>query len=431
MPGTFSKECVMTELRPSDFAAIIGIDWADKTHAICLKIPGLDTCEIAELAHTPEAIDDWACALKERFPNGTIAVALEQKKGPLLYALLKYDHLVLYPVHPMTAAKYRQTWAPSRAKDDPTDAQFLLELLERHHDRLHAWTPQSKSIRQLGQLVEMRRRLVGDKVRITNRLTAALKNYYPLVLGLFDQKDTIIFCDFLDTWPSLKQAKHARQDTLIRFFKAHNAQYETTNRDRIDRIKKATALTCDEGVIMPNRLLAGALVAQLRTTILSIQTFDQNIQELYEEHADAPIFDSLPGAAKTYAPRLLAAFGEDRDRYQCADEILQYAGIAPVIERSGQKCWTHWRYSCPKFLRQSFVEWAGQSIRFSFWASAYYQMQKERGKSHQVAIRALAFKWIRILFRCWKNRTPYDESVYLKALQKRRSPLLENIAGNP
>lgn len=431
MPGTFSKECVMSKLLPTGFAAIIGIDWADKTHAICLKIPGLNTCENSELAHTPEAIDDWVYALKERFPNGKIAVALEQKKGPLLYALVKYDHLVLFPIHPMTAAKYRQTWAPSRAKDDPSDARFLLELLERHHDRLHVWIPQSKIIRGLGQLVEMRRRLVGDKVRITNRLTAALKNYYPLVLDLFDQKDTIIFCDFLDTWPSLKQVKRVRKDTFNRFFKAHNAQNESTNAGRIDRIKRAVPLTCDDGVIMPNRLLAGALVAQLRTTILSIQTFDQKILELYQDHADAPIFDSLPGAAKAYAPRLLAAFGEDRDRYQCADEIIQYAGIAPVIERSGQKCWTHWRYSCPTFLRQTFVEWAGQSVKFSFWASAYYQMQKERGKSHQVAIRALAFKWIRILFRCWKDSTLYDESAYLMALQQRQSPLLEFVAGKP
>ncbi len=411
----------------SNFAALVGIDWADKTHAVCLKLPGQAPVECTELVHTPEAIEDWAHDLQRRFCGRPIAVALEQKKGPLLYALCKYDFLTLFPVHPQTAASYRQTWAPSQAKDDPTDAALLVELLERHYDRLPRWKPQGKQVRQLQQLVEMRRRLVGDKVRITNRLTAALKNYYPQALELFEKKDTLIFCAFLEKWPTLHQAKRARAHTLMRFFHEHNAHYDTTNTARIDRIKRAHPLTEDDGIILPHQLLVQALGAQLRTTLLSIHTFNEQIETLYEDHPDAPLFDSLPGAAQVYAPRLLAAFGEDRDRYQSADEILKYVGIAPVIERSGQKYWTHWRYACPTFLRQSFVEWAGQSIQGSSWANAYYQRQKERGKSHQVAIRALAFKWIRILFRCWKNRTPYNETIYLRAMQQKRSPLVENI----
>ena len=99
--------------------------------------------------------------------------------------------------------------------------------------------------------------------------------------------------------------------------------------------------------------------------------------------------------------------------------------MAPVIEQSGKKSWTHWRYSCPRFLRQTFVEWAGQSVRFSFWAKAYYQQQMEKGKPHNTAIRSLAFKWIRIAFKCWKTRTKYDESKYLETLKYRGSPLLE------
>jgi hypothetical protein len=98
-----------------------------------------------------------------------------------------------------------------------------------------------------------------------------------------------------------------------------------------------------------------------------------------------------------------------------------------VIERSGNKCWVHWRMACPTFLRQSFVEWAGSTIPRSYWAGAYYQRQRLKGKSHAVAVRALAFKWIRILYRCWKQRTPYDEAVYLKALQRRGSPLVTPI----
>jgi hypothetical protein len=84
----------------------------------------------------------------------------------------------------------------------------------------------------------------------------------------------------------------------------------------------------------------------------------------------------------------------------------------------------HWRLACSTFLRQSFVEWAGSTITRSYWAGAYYQQQRQKGKSHAMAVRALAFKWIRILYRCWKRRTVYDEAVNLKALRRRGSPLM-------
>jgi transposase len=142
---------------------------------------------------------------------------------------------------------------------------------------------------------------------------------------------------------------------------------------------------------------------------------------------DYALFQALPGAGPIYAPRLLAAFGEQRERYQSAAEVQKYAGVAPVTERSGKKCWVHWRLQCPKFLRQTFVEWAAETIPRSFWAGAYYRQQREKGCSHQAALRALAFKWIRILYRCWQARTPYDESTYLNSLRRRGSPLLNSI----
>ncbi len=106
-------------------------------------------------------------------------------------------------------------------------------------------------------------------------------------------------------------------------------------------------------------------------------------------------------------------------------ELQQYAGVAPVTQRSGKKCWVHWRWQCPTFLRQTFVEWAAQTINKSFWAGAYYRQQRAKGCTYQAAVRALAFKWIRILYRCWQTRTPYNESTYLKALERRGSPLLK------
>ena len=123
------------------------------------------------------------------------------------------------------------------------------------------------------------------------------------------------------------------------------------------------------------------------------------------------------------APRLLAAFGSNRERYGTAQELAVTSGIAPVIVSSGQGRWVHFRFGCSKFLRQTFHEWAGHSIAQSAWAKAYYTLQKSRGKKHHAAVRALAFKWIRIVFRCWRDKVVYDESQYLTVLQKQNAPL--------
>jgi transposase len=411
-----------------DFAAFVGLDWADAKHDICLQATGTERREFLMLEHRPEAIDAWVHALRTRFNGQPVAVCLELNKGPIVSALRQYEFLVLFPVNPLTLAKYREAFTPSRAKDDPTDAELQVELLLTHRDKLTPLTPQSPTMRALAQLVEHRRRVVGDKVRLTNRLTSALKNYFPHVLQWFPDKDTVLFCDFLSRWPTLKAAQLARRSTLEAFFRAHHVRAADVMDSRIQAIKSALALTTDDGVITPNVLLVQALIAQLRVTLQAIADFDTAIAQCAQTHPDFPLFDALPGAGAVFAPRLLVAFGEQRERFTSAEDLQKYAGIAPVTERSGKKSWVHWRWQCPTFLRQTFVEWAAESIRHSFWAQVYYQQQRDKGKAHQAAVRALAFKWIRILYRCWQERTPYDESVYLQALKRRNAPLLHNLA---
>ena len=172
------------------FAAIIGIDWADRKHDLCMQLPGADKPIFSVLAHKAEVIDEWANDLQRRFPGQQIAICIESRKIPLIHALLKYPFLVLFPVNPQTLARYRRALQPSRAKDDPTDAHLLVDLVSKHSDRFQPWTPERPEVRALASYVEMRRTLVADKVRITNRLTAALKNYYPQVIEWFADKDT-------------------------------------------------------------------------------------------------------------------------------------------------------------------------------------------------------------------------------------------------
>lgn len=415
----------------SRFAALIGLDWADGKHAICLQEAATLARKFDELEHRPETIDAWARGLRQRFDGKPVAIALELTKGPIVYALRKYEFFVLFPVDPATLAKYREVFSPSGAKDDPTDAELALEFWLKHPEKLAPLNPQSARMRTLEQLVEMRRRLVDDQTRITNRLTSTLKNYYPQALEWFDDKASVLFCDFLTRWPTPKAARAARRATLERFFNEHNArQPKKRIEERIDGIKRVVPLTDDAGVIEPCALLVAALVGQLRATLEAIERFNEKIAECARAHPDFAIFDSFPATGPVCGPRLLTAFGEQRDRYPAPDDVQRYVGVAPVTKRSGNSTWVHWRYKCPKFLRQTFVEWAGLTIPRSLWAAAYYQQQRSKGSTHQAAVRALAYKWIRILHHCWRTGQKYDETVYLRALKKRGSPLLEYIVAD-
>ena len=413
---------------PKEYAAFIGIDWADRKHDVCLATARAGKRERSVVEHRPAAIRQWAEALRARFPNGLIAVCLELSQGPIVSALLEYDFFVIFPVQPATLARYRTAFTTSRAKDDPTDAEFALELLLCHPEKLSPLEPESPPMRSLRRLVEARRVLVDDRVRLTNRITAALKAYFPQVLDWFRDKDAAVFADFIERWPTLELAQKARSMTITDFFRSHNVRYESAIERRIAAIREEQPLTTDLAVVAPMRLLVEALLPLLRAACAAIERFDAEIAKLCPELPDYELFRALPGAGAALAPRLLVAFGERRERFPNAAALQKYAGIAPVTERSGNKSWVHWRWSCPTFLRQTFIEWVGQTVPRSFWARAFYDSCRARGMRHQAALRALAFKWIRILHRCWLDRTPYDETRYLMALQKRHAPLLKFVA---
>jgi transposase len=304
----------MTQTSHDTCAAFIGIDWADAKHDGCLQATGSAKRACFQLAHTPEAIDAWVTTLRTRFDGQPVALCLELNKGPLVCALRKDDFLVLCPIKPLTLARYREAFTPSRAKDDPTDAALQLELLRTHRDTLPPLHPQSPTMRALAQLVAHRRRVVGDKVRITNRLTSTLKNYVPQVLPWFQDKDTLIFCDFLSRWPTLKAAPRARRATLAAFFQAHHVRAAAVIATRIQARKSATPLTMDAGVMAPTALLVHALVSQLRVTLPAIKDCDDARAQRAQAPPDCPLCDACPGAGAVFAPRLLGACGAQRAR---------------------------------------------------------------------------------------------------------------------
>jgi hypothetical protein len=189
------------------YVAYIGIDWADRKHDIALYDCASGTWQEYIIQTRPQDLLDWVNQLRARYGEGKIAVGMEQKRGPLLYALCQYDNLVLFPINPRTVANYRKAFQPSRAKSDPVDARLLVELMRKHPEKLELWVAGCPQTSALRQWVESRRMLVGEKVRLTNRITASLKAYFPQVLDWFEDKDTLVFCAFMEQFPSVNAQK--------------------------------------------------------------------------------------------------------------------------------------------------------------------------------------------------------------------------------
>ena len=412
-------------------AAYVGLDWADSEHEVTMLVVETGEVETRKLKQESEALAEWVQSLQERFSGRKVAIAVEQTKGALIYALMCYDFLNLYPVNPKTLARFREAFNTSGAKSDPSDSGLLLDLIRLHRDKLRAWVPEDADTRLLQMLVEERRSLVDDVTGLTNRLGSTLKQYFPQALEWAGELDSRQALDFLTRWPTLQSIRKAGAAAVEKFYRQHGLRNKDKVEQRVKAIKESRALTTDRAVVEGSKMKALATVRQLHALAKSIAEMDARIQELFEQHRDHEVFSSFPCAKKVLGPRLLAAFGGDRSRYKSALELQSFSGIAPVTRSSGKSKTIHKRMACPKFLRQSFHEYAAQSIKKAGWARVYYQMHRDKGVKHHAAIRALAYKWIRIMFRCWQEQEPYDEAKYIASLKRRSSPLVPGLPPAP
>lgn len=411
-------------MREEEFVGFMSLDWADERHAGCLQERGSDLVEEFVLDQKPETIQEWVGQLRGRFKSKKIAVALEQKRGALIYALMKYELFVIFPLNTTAVKNYRKALRASGAKDDPSDARLQLQFLCKHLASLKRFEPESVVTRQLTLLVEGRRKMVDQASALSNQITALLKEYYPAALGMVGHVKTVLACNFLRRWPTLEALKRVNPETLSKFYYKAGSRSTVTIQRRLSVLQRAVPLVEEKPIVNTYRLILLACVSELKALLEAVEVFDQEIEAIFAGHPDFAIYNSLPGAGPAIAPRLAAAFGEDRSKYETATAIQNFSGVAPVTKSSGKWKMVVFRYGAPKFLRQSFIEFARLSMAKSKWASRYYRKCRSTGKSHQAAIRALAYKWIRILFRCWKDRKPYDEAKYIQALAKRNSPLI-------
>ncbi len=351
-------------------------------------------------------------------------MAIESCKGAVVYALLERPWITIYPIHPATSSRQRSAFRPSGAKDDMPDALVLLFILQHHLERLRPLQPDDQATRMLARLVEARRKAVDRRSLLSNQLKSTLKDYFPQALDLVGEDLTIpMALDFLDKWPRLTDVQAAKDLTLKNFYHRHNVRRAERIQSRLDLRRSARLLTRDAAVIEVSVRVVRLLVDELRVLAEHITEFETTIAEGFAEHPEKNLFSELPGAGPTLAPRLLTAFGTARDLFPDAASMQRYFGVAPVTEKSGGRVWIHWRWNAPTFTRQTLVEWAGQTVVFSAWAKAYYEQQRLKRTGHNAILRALAFKWLRILWRCWQKREAYNEQKYLQQLEKRRSPI--------
>jgi transposase len=294
------------DVKDQELVACIGLDWGDQRHAVHLQAAHGGTVERGELEQKPDVLHAWVAQLRERFHGRPVGIALEQRKGAVIHALMMYEFLVLYPVNPKALARYREAFRTSGAKDDPGDAELLLDLLRTHRDKLRPWRPDTVEARTLQLLCEQRRKLVNHRVALTNRMTSLLKQYFPQALDWVGDVASRQGCDFLIKWPALASVQRVRPNTLRTFYQQHNCRKASVIDERISQIASARPLTSDPAIVDPLSLSVQTYATQLRALIGAVQEFDTRIAHVFAQHPDHDLFDSFPGAGEVCAcrPRL-------------------------------------------------------------------------------------------------------------------------------
>jgi transposase len=404
---------------------VIGLDRSDRKADLHLIDTHTAHTEKQTVATSPEQLHDWLARLRQDNPQARVALCLEQPAVNLLLFLETYSWITLYPINPITLQKFREAFVTSRAKDDGKDAEYLAQLLLSHHDKLTAWQPDDSQTRQLQQLVSHRRAVVDERTGLTNRLKALLKQYFPQALDLCGEDLwRPLATTFLLKWPTLQSLKKARKESLKQFYYLQGSRSQKLVEQRLERIDKAVPLTDEFALLQSYTLRVQLICKELQLLLKTIEQFDEQIAKLFQQHPEREIFQALPGAGPVLAPRLLASMGSERERFPRPENLQCFSGVAPVTKQSGGKCHIHRRYLCPKFLKQSFHEYAKVSILHSRWAAAYYGQQRDKGCGHHTAVRALAYKWQRIIWKCWQSHSIYKEEIYEGALKKNQSALI-------
>jgi transposase len=401
-----------------------GIDWSDTHHdVLVLDDAGRQVKAPLRVNHTPAGLEELHLFLEAiTGPSGKehLACIVETSSGLLVAFLLEHGWSV-YPVHPTTVDRRR---AASGAKTDTIDAYLLAKTGRADFAELRRLTPDSQTIAELKVLTRDQDALIQMQTRLVNQLTACLKAYYPVVLDLFTKLQQRSTLTFLRTYPTLQAAQAASVEQIAEVLtQAGHTSAGKVAPEIFERLHQPQLVANEVTTRTKSRLML-ALVAQLVPLVAQIASYDQEIARLFLSHADSEIFESLPRAGKRLAPRLLAEIGDDRTRYADVASLQALAGTSPVIFQSGTYSRIHRRHACIKPLRKALHQFAWQTTLTEPWALEYYQRKRKEGKSHRVAVRALANVWVRIMYAMWQK----SECSHAATFEQARLQHLRHVA---
>ena len=393
----------------------MGLDWAKQEHAIAVVDGDGRIMTETTIEHTAEG---WH-RLREKLVDlagpdlSLVAATIETNRGPVVERLLELG-CVVYPINPNAAKCYRSRKAPSGSKTDRLDALSFADALRTDGHGWRPLNPEDPKTQELRLLCRDEMSLIEQRTTLVNQLQQALHEYYPAALEAFDDWTSPSSWAFVERFPTPQALKKAGKRHWEKFLHTHRLYRPETYQKRLEIFAGATEFCGSHAVTNAKSMLAVSLAKQLRLLEQQLKAYREHIDKLFQEHPDYTIFDSLPGIGEKLGPRLLSECGEDRDRFEDHEALQCYAGTAPVSFQSGQINRVRFRYACNKNLRTAVHLWANLSRKKCAWAQIYYHQKRLEGKSHACALRCLGQRWLKILWKMWQTKTPYDEQMHTR-----------------
>ena len=403
------------------------LDWAQDHHDIIVVDRLGNIVADFEFAHSAQG---WSEFEQKMQPFGKCPMCIETSSGPAVDQLLQRDYQV-YPVNPKAAQRYRERKSPAGSKTDRLDAWSMADALRTDG---HGWVQlvaQDEATSTLRLLCRDENVLIEQRTALVNQLQAALREYFPLALESFDDWTKPFTWAFIRAFPTPESLNKAGKRQWQKFLHNHKLWRPETAETRLQGWERGQQLNSSAAITKAKSLLALSLANVLQSLQKQIDQYREQIRLAFKNHPDHDIFGSLPGAKDKLAPRLLAELGSRRDVFPDAHSLSCRAGTSPVSFQSGQIRKARIRWACDKFLRHTAHLWADQSRRTCLWAQTYYATKRASGHSHASALRCLAKRWLKILWRMWQDRVPYDESIHLESLKAHGSFVAKLLTTQP
>ncbi len=391
-----------------------GLDWASNEHAVCVLDEAGSVRARFVVAHSAAGIAELRRRLAAFGPPASLPVAIERPSGLLVDALLDAGHPVV-PIHPNALKASRPRYSAAQGKSDPGDAFILADLLRTDGHRFRPLRPDSDETRALSALVRTRDDLVAERVALANQLRALLDSFWPGAAMIFADVDSPIALAFLNRYPTPQSAEHLGDKRLGAFLARESYCGRRSAAELLERLRTAPSGLAGEAQCEAKGLLVRALVCVLEPLVAQIQKLTAAVEHAVTQHCDGAIVMSFPRAGRVNAAQILAELGDDRARFSSDEQLAAEAGVAPVTFESGKHRGVAFRYACNKRLRRALTCFADNSRHQSPWAADVYRRARLRGCDHPHAIRILARAWTRILWRCWRDRIPYDPARHRNA----------------